>query len=60
MNKEEAKQFQDLKKEVEALKSEVEGLREFVKALYSMMDEGESYEQSEGLPAGFDFGRINT
>lgn len=60
MNKVEAKQLQDLKDEIESLKSEVGSLREFVKALYSMMDEGEPYEQSGELPASLDLGRINT
>ncbi len=54
------RELESLRKEVADLRSEIDTLRDFVKALYSLMEEGEQYEAPEGLPASIDFGRINT
>ncbi len=52
-------ELESLRKEVVSLRSEVETLRDFVKALYSMMDEGDCGGSDE-LPPSANYGRIET
>ncbi len=55
----EEQELESLRKEVVSLRSEVETLKDFVKALYSMMDEGECGGSDE-LPPSANYGRIET
>ena len=60
MTEQELQQMQALKDEIATLRSEIDSLRGFVKALYSMMDEDEQYDGTEGMVGGVDFRGINT
>ena len=60
MDEHEMQQMQALRDEIAMLRSELDSLQKFVKALYSMMDEGEDCDCAEGFPAAVDFRGINT
>lgn len=59
MDREEAREFENLKNQVIELKSELNSLREFIRGLYAMMDGEEQYGQA-GEVFSPDFGGINT
>ncbi|NLU46246.1 MAG: hypothetical protein GXX87_04830 [Euryarchaeota archaeon] len=53
--------IEQLKTEIKALRTEIKDLKEFVRALYSMIDDGEEEEYLCGdFPGGVEVGRYNT
>lgn len=59
MTDSDALKLEELEDEVARLKTEINDLKEFVKTLYSMIDEGQDYEQPQGMMPAVDFGGMN-